>query len=278
MVNLDELIHKAQEMRPLPASVVRLAELVSSEHTDLEDVCDVIAYDQALTLALLRAANSAADGGANEITQVHEAVFRLGAPRILALAMNASTGALLKQSAPAYGLNEGELWEHSVATAAAAETLFEFASEPLPPETFTAALLHDLGKLVMSRFLSAKDLELIHRAQTEGGLDPLGAEIQILSVHHGELGGLIAQHWKLPERIVKGVIYHHAPAEGNDVICDAVCVANLTAKSIGLVPQPLHVEADILQRLGLAKAQLDGLTAAARCQFQSVGVRYNQKS
>lgn len=275
MVNLDELIREAQEMRPLPASVVRLADLVSSERTDLEEICDVIAYDQALTLALLRAANSAADGGASEVTQVHEAVFRLGAPRILALAMSANTCTLLKLASPAYGLSEGELWEHSVATAAAAETLFEFATETLPPETFTAALLHDLGKLVMARFLSAQDLELIHRAQTEGGLDPLAAESQILTVHHGELGGIIAQHWKLPERIVKGIIYHHTPADGNDIICDAVCVANLTAKSIGPTSPSLSVAAEVLTRLGMTKSQLIDLTASARIQFESVSARYN---
>ena len=229
MISLDELIHRAQEMKPLPASAIRLAALVSSEETDLEDICEIIAYDQALTLGLLRAANSAASAGVLPVTQVHEAVFRLGAPRILSLALGANAKGLLKQDATAYGLSEGALWRHSVAAAAAAETLSEIVTEALPPETFTAALLHDVGKLVMSRFLSARDIELIHRAQTEGGLDPLAAEIEILTVHHGELGGIIAQHWKLPERIVKGIIYHHTPADGNDLICDAVYVANIVA-------------------------------------------------
>ena len=275
MINLDELIHKAQEMKPLPASAIRLAALVSSEEIDLDDICEIIAYDQALTLGLLRAANSAANAGVLPVTQVHEAVFRLGAPRILALALGTTAKGLLKQDASAYGLSEGALWRHSVAAAAAAETLSEFVSEPLPPETFTAALLHDVGKLVMSRFLSARDIEMIQRAQTEGRLDPLAAEIEILTVHHGELGGIIAQHWQLPERIVKGIIYHHTPADGNDLICDAVYVANIVAKLVEIAPPPASLDDGAFSRLGLSKSELQQLTAATQSHFESVCARYN---
>ena len=275
MVNLDELIHQAQSLKPLPASAVRLASLVSSTDTDLSDICDVIAYDQALTLSLLRAENSVVSAPTNVITQVHEAVFRLGGARILALAMSANTSGLLKQNASAYGLSEGALWRHSVAAAAAAETLSGFTSVAIPPETFTAALLHDLGKLVMSRFLSAQDLEMIHRAQTEGGIDPLAAESQILSVHHGELGGIIAQHWQLPERIVKGIIYHHTPAAGDDLICDAVYVANLIAKSVETTSPLPRLDSEALARLGLLESQLAGLTASTHSHFESVSARYN---
>jgi len=276
MVNLDELIRQAQELQPLPVSTVRLASLVASSHTDLEDICEVIAYDQALTMTLLRAANSAADAGVSEVTQVHEAVFRLGGARILSLAMSVSTRSLLKRGVPAYGLNEGDLWLHSVAAASVAETIAEFAAEPLPPETFTAALLHDLGKLVMGRFLDPFDLEMIHRAQSEGGLDPLTAERQILSVHHGELGGIIAQHWKLPEKIVKGIIFHHTPAEGLDLICDAVYVANLVAKPVVNASLPTAVvDPEVMERLGVEQTRLDELTAAAREHYESVSERYN---
>lgn len=275
MVNLDELIHQAQELKPLPASAVRLAGLVSSVETDLDEICEVIAYDQALTLALLRAANSAADAGANGITQMHEAVFRLGAARILALALGAGAGGLLKQRAPAYGLSEGALWRHSVAAVTAAEILSEFATETLPPETFATALLHDVGKLVMSRFVGESELDLIHRAQTEGGLDPLAAESQILSVHHGELGGIIAQHWKLPERIVKGIIYHHTPAAGNDLICDVIYAVNLIAKSVEAPPHPIRLEAEMLEKLGLLESHLGPLAAGTQSHFESVSARYN---
>ena len=51
-------------------------------------------------------------------------------------------------------------------------------------------------------------------------------------MHHGELGGLIAQHWELPPRVVQGIIHHHEPNEDNDAVCYFVCVANQVAKRI----------------------------------------------
>jgi HD-like signal output (HDOD) protein len=276
MVKSDRLIEQARELQPLPASTIRLASLVSSENVDLDEICEVITYDQALTLALLRAANSVAHGGASDVSQVYEAVFRLGAAHVLAVALAANTGKLLKKHLPAYGLDEGGLWRHSVAAVGAAESVAKYAAEDLPAESFTAALLHDVGKLVMGRFMSVLELESIHRARVEGGFDLLGAESELLGMHHGELGGVIAQHWKLPERIVKGITFHHHPAKGQDLICDAVYLANQIAKRIDKPAPWPAVNRDVLARLGLAESQMDDVTAATRSNFESVRIRFGQ--
>ena len=52
--------------------------------------------------------------------------------------------------------------------------------------------LHDVGKLVMGRFISPEISEL-RRAQEVERLGQLEAESLLLSVNHAELGGLIAQ-------------------------------------------------------------------------------------
>lgn len=276
MITLDELISNAKEMKPLPATTLRLASVVSSQHADLDEICDIIAYDQVLTMALLRAANSAATASTNEVTQVHEAVFRLGAARVLALAVSKNTQGLLKQDAPAYGLNEGALWRHSVAAAVAAEIMSEFTAIEIPLETFSAALLHDLGKLAMSRYMSEFDLAMIRRAQEEGGLDPLSAESQILGVHHGELGGLIAQHWQLPPRIVAGITYHHKPTDGNDLICDAVYLANRLARHVENTGDLSDLETESLGSLGLTQTECDALSTSIKSHFETVSARYQQ--
>src|SRR5262245_21758451 len=232
MVQLDELIRKAQKLSPLPVSVIQLARLAGSPETDLDQIVDVMAYDQALTMRLLRAANTVTEASSNRVLLARDAIFRLGTARVLALAIAASVHPILRTKVSGNGLGEGALWRHSTAAACAAETLPEFTSQEIPVESFTAALLHDVGKLVMGRFLSAEDLELIRRSQAEGGLSALEAERQLLQVHHGELGGIVAQHWQLPDRIVKGIIYHHDPANGHDRVCDVVYLANLVAKHL----------------------------------------------
>ncbi len=274
MSSLDELLSQARELAPLPASTVRLAALVGSRNADLQELCEVIAYDQSLTMALLRAANSAAHAGVSDVSQVYEAVFRLGSGRVLAVAMSASTGKMMKQRLPAYDMDEGDLWRHSVAAVAAAESIFEFAAEDLPPESFTTALLHDVGKLVMGRYLTESDLKKIHRARTDGGLTLLAAEGQVLGIHHAELGGVIARHWNLPEPIVKGITFHHAPAAGLDLTCDVACLANHIAKRVENVSPLPDWDVVVLGNLGIGESQLEDLTRAARANFEIVKARY----
>jgi HD-like signal output (HDOD) protein len=279
VIDLDRLIEQANEMAPLPATTVRLTELIGSPDCHLEDVAELIAFDQALTVKLLRAANSAASGSALPVGTVKEAVGRMGTARVLALAVASSAKPLLQARVPAYGLDEGALWRHSVAAAVAAETVPAFCRIDLPTETFTTALLHDVGKLVMGRFLSPEILGFIQRAQAVDHLGQLEAEALLLNVHHGELGGLIAQHWKLPARVVLGITYHHNPDQGLDAICDLTYLTNLVAKRIeaGLDGRqfdfaiPVHVA----ERLGLTPKALDDLCPVAASRYTQVCRRYN---
>jgi HD-like signal output (HDOD) protein len=279
MIDLHRLIEQANELAPLPASTVRLAELVGSPDCPLEDVAELIAFDQGLTVKLLRAANSAASGSATPVGTVKEAVIRMGTARVLALAVAAGARPLLQGRVPAYGLNEGALWRHSVAAAVAAEIVPAFCHLDVPPETFTTALLHDVGKLVMGRFLSPEILGFIHRAQEVDHLGWLEAESLLLNVHHGELGGVIAQHWKLPPRVVLGIIYHHDPDRGLDLICDLTYLTDNVAKRIeaGLDGRQLDfaISARVADRLGLTPKMLDNLCPVAASRYTQVCRRYN---
>jgi putative nucleotidyltransferase with HDIG domain len=279
MINLANLIEQANELAPLPASTVRLAGLVSNPSCDLDDVAELIVFDQALTLRLLRVANSAASSPEMPVGDVKNAVIRMGMAQVLALAVAAGAKPVLQARVSAYSLDEGALWRHSVAAATAAETMQAFISVAPPPETFTAALLHDVGKLVMGRFLSDEILGFIRRAQEVDHMDRLDAESLLLDVNHAELGGLIAQHWKLPQRVVQGITYHHHPERGQDVICDCVHLANQVAKRIeaGLDGREyeLSILPEVAERLGLTKKVLDDLCPIAALRYTQVRLRYD---
>jgi HD-like signal output (HDOD) protein len=279
MIDLTKLIEQANELAPLPASTVRIAGLIGNPNCQLDEVTDLIVFDQALTLKLLRAANSAASASSIRIGNVREAVIRMGTAQVMALVVAAGVRPFLQTSVPAYGLKEGLLWRHSVAAAVAAETMQAFCKVVTPPETFTAALLHDVGKLVMGRFLSLEILDLIRRAQEVDHLGQLEAETLLLNVHHGELGGLIAQHWQLPPRVVQGIIYHHDPEQGDDLVCDLTYLANRLAKRIeaGLDGRAcdLTISDGVAERLALTPKILNDLCPVAASRYVQVRRRYN---
>ncbi len=279
MIDLDQLIQQANDLAPLPASTLRLVQMMNSPHCDLADVAELIAFDPALTGNVLRGANAATSGRVERVGTVQEAVGRLGTAQVLALAVAGGAKRYLTGAIPAYDLGEGALWRHAIVVASVAETLPSYCEVEVPPMVFTAAILHDIGKLVLGRFLSPDVVKYIKQAQELDHIERLAAETLLLSVHHGELGGLIAQHWQLPDRVVQAIIHHHDPETVEDVVCDVTYLSNLVGKQIEAMRDghefKFSVEPGVMARLGLTDVKLTDLSAEAAARYDIVSGRYN---
>jgi HD-like signal output (HDOD) protein len=280
MIDIEALTRSALLIETLPASVTRLAALTRGDGWDMRKVEEVVGLDPALTLRLLRSANSAASASAMPVVTIREAIVRMGMGTLLSLGTAVAVQGRMRPALPEYGLSEGELWRHSVAAALAAEAAQSFCRTPLPPETNAAALLHDIGKLVMARFLDPDVLRVLAAAREHGGLSSLRAESELLLVHHGELGGLIAQQWHLPERLVIGITHHHTPDQAGDVVADAVHVANTVAKHVGTghwaeSGHDREVNGASMDRLGLKADAFGRLCEKVAARLQDVMAVYD---
>jgi HD-like signal output (HDOD) protein len=277
MIDLEALTAAAEALEPLPASVTRLAALGTAASPQIDDVVDVVRFDQALTAALLATANSSWSASRARITTVRDAVIRLGTGPVLSLALGSAVRGRMHRAVPEYGLAEGELWEHSVAALLAGELLSRRAPAQPPAETATAALLHDVGKLVMARFLDDDLLRTLHLAADEG-VGRRRAELDVLGVDHAELGGLVAQTWRLPPSLVRGIGYHHDPVLGAEPIAYAVHLADVIAKIVGagLEDNPdLAMYAVAVQELGLRPDDVDELCRLVDERFVEVCRRFS---
>jgi HD-like signal output (HDOD) protein len=276
VIELDALTTAAEALEPLPMSVTRLAVLVCDEHPEIDDVVDVVRFDQALTAALLATANSSWSASRTRITTVRDAVVRLGTGPVLSIALGSTVRTRLHRAVPEYGLGEGELWEHSVAASLAGELLTRRAPRKPPPETATAALLHDVGKLVMARYLDDDVLTTLHLAAEEG-VGRRRAELDVLGVDHAELGGLIAQTWRLPTSLVRGIGYHHDPVLGGDLVCYAVHLADVAAKIVTDRREEnpdLEAYAAAVEALGLHADDVDELCRLTEASYADVAERF----
>lgn len=277
MIDLDAVARRAGRLEPLPASALRLARLVCDGAPDLTEVVDVVRCDQALTAAVLRAANSSWSASRTEVTTVHDAVVRLGAGPVLATVLAVDLRARLDVAVPELGLSEGDLWRHSVAALVAAEHLARCAGGRLPGATATAALLHDVGKLLMARFVDRALLGGVAGAR-DAGVPPVDAEREVLGVDHAELGALVAHSWGLPAPLVHGIGRHHDPDGDHGGIAAAVALADHAAHAAHAAPGagagggPVGTaEVPAAVRHALAVTGLDGDALAGACVRAAAG-------
>jgi HD-like signal output (HDOD) protein len=169
-----------------------------------------------------------------------------------------------------------------VAAAVATTVLDARTDADVPVEAFTSALLHDLGKLVISRVLDRKPAETAHhRFANLQERRTTDAEIEVLGLDHAALGAVAATHWHLPERVATGICFHHSPSATLDPIASVVNVADALAHRAQAVAARRRPEigatladADSLARLELHDSDLERLAAEVGEQLDDIARRF----
>ena len=228
------LVQGIQQLEPMPVTAQRLLALMNGEDVSLAKIAELVEFDQAIAAAVLRMARSWKYAGARPPETVRDAVLRLGTVPLL----NAVLGDYLtriKTAAPLYDLSEDDLWAHAAAAQLAVRAIMqECPAVQLPPVASTAALLHDIGKLVMSRCLNASVETIVSHAKQKN-ITFVEAEQQLFGINHAAVGAAIAVEWHFPEEVTDAIARHHDRQLGQSTrVLDAVVIANLVAKNIGV--------------------------------------------
>jgi HD-like signal output (HDOD) protein len=209
LLDVRALEAAAHGLAPLPASTSRLLAMANDPDVRISAVVEIAQYDPGLTAALLRQANSADACGTRQITDVRDAIVRLGLGAVATIAMRSSIKAALDGPLDLYEMQSGELYRHAVMSAVSAEVLRARCPNRVPALTPTVALLHDIGKLVIAQALGTRTVELVSALSTTDGQGIHESELAVFGLHHGHAGAYVIQHWKLPTSFLDAIVNHH---------------------------------------------------------------------
>lgn len=228
MDKIKQIVAKVAQMPPLPRSTVQLMEVLGDEGHTVSDVCRVVESDPALAGNILKVVNSAAFGMAQQVSSLERAVAYLGNKMVGAIALSSSTGRVYEDELEGYEGEAGLLWRHCVCCAVAARELAPFATSKVEPDlAYTAGLLHDIGKSVISEFLAGSGPAIIESISAEKVSDYLDAEQRLLGMDHSQVGAALAEHWNLPEPLKQAIGLHHKPGEADEEYRHLVYVVHL---------------------------------------------------
>lgn len=265
-VKLEHILKRIQNLPPLPTSAMRVIALTKNPATSAKELENVIGQDPALAAGMLRQANSAYYGYARRISSLQEAIVVLGFQATQGLAMASAVAPFLKIKLVGYEIEQDGLWKHSMLTAMASKSLCKKLKLPYADIAFTAGLLHDIGKLVISIYVQEVGAYLLEKVSV-AKLSYVELEKKVIGFDHATVGGFLAKGWNLPEDLVAAISYHHAPlnAQIYEELASVIHVANGLSSSLGIgggVDSFLNpIQQEALNRLALKESDLELIMA-----------------
>ncbi|KGK83811.1 hypothetical protein DP73_19600 [Desulfosporosinus sp. HMP52] len=243
-IKLEHVLKRVYALPPLPSAAIQVLELTNNPATSAKELETVISMDPALTAGILRQANSAYYGYPRRISSLREAIVLLGFQVTQELAMSAAISPILKTNLLGYEIDQEGLWKHSLLTAMAARRVCQHCKLPYGEVAFTAGLLHDIGKLVISVYVQEVGDFLLQKAK-DTPLTFVELEERVIGFDHARAGGFLARSWNLPEELVAAISFHHSlsNAQNHEELSSVIHVANGLASLLGVaggVDSPLN--------------------------------------
>ena len=221
------------ELPVMPMVATKIVEECENPDVTAEDLGRIIADDIALTGRLLNLANSAAYRRRMPVETVEAAVVRVGFSNIKEMALALSTRALFNE----YDQYQRELWEHSMATALASQTVADLCGSKAP--AFVSGLMHDMGQLVLASCFPSRFAKAVE--STFGGeVSQMEAERAEFGFNHAEVGSYLANSWGIESTTVECILGHH----------DFTANANVT-KNVRQITTIVNLADELVQELGI---------------------------
>ena len=266
----QDIIRRAPNLPTLSPSITRLLADLAKPNIDNDRIVSCIRQDVVLSAKVLSLCNSAAFGFSSPIDSIEYATVLLGQLELRRLVLALAFGDALGASLPGYDIAEGSLWRHSLLTALIAEHIAKTNSVVLfdPSVAYTAALIHDIGKLAIGQAIDPKTKDKILSLVENQNRSLIDAERECLGTDHAEVGGCLLTLWRLPESLVEAVACHHSPTPSNPPsLSSLVHVSNLIAHEVGESPGMLsfaqHCDESAVARLGLNHNDIESLILTA---------------
>jgi putative nucleotidyltransferase with HDIG domain len=230
--SVSELLSRLGELPAMPAVAQRVLGLIRNPSSDMGEIGEIISLDQSLTILILRWANSAYYGLRHPATTIKQAVMVLGQQAVRNVILSSSVSSFMDKPLAGYGLDKGDLWQHSIAVAGAAREIAKDKGTSVAEESYTAGLLADIGKLAFENLL--RDVDLTDPGWQ--GKTFTEHEEKYFGVDHAKLGAELARQWNLPTQLLDAIAHHHNPSEAKEGrgLAFAVHLADYTVMMMGI--------------------------------------------
>lgn len=196
---------------PTPIYLALMGEL-RQENASAQRAGELVARDGGMSAKILQLVNSPFFGLRMPVVDAAHAVRLLGLNTLRALVLSLHVFEQVNpRTVQRFGL--GRIWRHATAAGGLARLIasLQNASPEAASEAFSAAMVHDVGKLVLAGSLPDDYAFVVQQAEAER-VPTWQVEAEWLGATHAEVGAYLLGLWGVPASIVEAVAHHHRPS------------------------------------------------------------------
>lgn len=236
--NLQEKIRTIEQIPTLPVVSQRLMEVRDDDPDSHRKYVTLIEADQALSLKLLKLANSSFYGALSRVGSVDHALVRLGTKEVRNIVLAFSVQGFFSTAGDG-SFDRNRFWKHAIVCSQVARFLGNHYRVRNDDSLFLAGLIHDMGKVVIDEYFHEdflRVLDVLEREHTTFSR----AEKAVLGSTHYQIAAKLLKQWRFPDQVVFQTLYHHAPWYDKNHETNAILVylANLLTKLAGYTCHP----------------------------------------
>ncbi len=202
-----ERLQTLEDLPHFPDALMKLERVLSTDkNIKVEDIVQLVAQDPRLVAGLIGVVNTAAYTTGKHISDLAEAISRVGLKdvRLMAHAINFKES--FKRKPPFSGVH---FLKHALVSAFIAQTLAK-KLHLNEGDAFLCGLMRDIGIYL----LAVEDREGYLRVIKLANFDIaklIDAEVKVFGTQHAMMSARLLQQWEFPQEIIMGIAHHHSP-------------------------------------------------------------------
>jgi putative nucleotidyltransferase with HDIG domain len=244
----QQILEEVRDLPTFPENILELEKLCSNPEVDYRLVADKISIDPSLSVSVLKLSNSAAFITRKHIETIGEAITLIGLRNLRSIIIASSARRILDERYSSFR----QVWEHCNKSAFYARHLsMELGCSKIAQNVYLAALLHDLGKIVLLSTSSTLAEWMSTLVRNRGIRSSTVIEEVSIGISHSSIGGQIARKWNLPEYLVETIEWHHSPLNCSEQYRDIVYITYLANKMCSIEAKKYdfyYLEEEVLER------------------------------
>jgi putative nucleotidyltransferase with HDIG domain len=206
---ISELLASIDKIPPFPVIANKLIEALEATDVRTDVIERLVTQDAVIAAKILNTANSPFYNSPTTVETLPHAIRIIGLTEVSRVAVAAATAAVFdteeRMAHQAVSYQQQMVWKHSIATARGSAWLALQLSQDVQ-RAYVAGLLHDVGKAVALRGLGLAVLN--GRIRETPTVPVISAAIEQA---HTDVGGMLADTWKLADHLSVIVSGHHNP-------------------------------------------------------------------